>query len=321
MADWLPYICVAIAVAALVVGFSFNERSLLWRWTIPNRHAPLFITNRRDILLYIPQIYIIYNLRGIATSAWGKKGMPTCHRKPLIIDNYTWLTSPTLDIAHHSTLLHLFPIYSPWFFHRRAPGVDAHLRPSTYFCWELIDPSAPQFSPWVPRWVLLAARLLSLLFFVLLFLIQHFMYPDVEFLRPEWLRYFTNWTWVAFGMTSLLGVGIVIQAMVTREGQAASDPTTRGPDRGIEGSHACAPGSLPREADVEGAHTFNASSTAAGTGTNATGRRWNTWRRAHLVMFELTTTSALFLTVFYYSALVQMQDGEVFFFFSFFLSS
>ena len=126
-------------------------------------------------------------------------------------------------------------------------------------------------------------------------------------MRAEWLRYFTNWTWVAFGATSLLGVGIVIHAMVEREGQAASNVISAGPVGGLEGPRACAPGSSPRRTDVEGADVGAACAETA----EAAAGRWNVCRRAHLVLFELTATSSLFLTVFYYAALVHIQKREL----------
>ncbi len=52
------------------------------------------------------------------------------------------------------------------------------------------------------QWVLLVLRLSALLYFAALFLVQHFAEYD---LGPNWLTFFTNWSFVAFAFSMILG--------------------------------------------------------------------------------------------------------------------
>jgi hypothetical protein len=53
------------------------------------------------------------------------------------------------------------------------------------------------------QWVLLALRLSALPYFAALFLVQRYAYHDLD---AGWLLFFTNWSFVAFAFSMVVGV-------------------------------------------------------------------------------------------------------------------
>ncbi|KAI3424196.1 hypothetical protein D9Q98_009552 [Chlorella vulgaris] len=211
----------------------------------------------------------------------------------------------------------------------RAPGVSRGQRPSCFWAWDLIAPSGCVASPLVPPWVLLALRVSALLYFTALFLVQHFAEYD---LGPNWLTFFTNWSFVAFAFSMILGAAhsaTQLQCYRQRrlrtkqlgnqsarpdpESNLAANAETDMQQQGPYSVHMPARAAVTGHSDTGSGNTADVCVTVPREGSSSDGNSasWSLLAKVHLLSVEVAYPAELFLTVFYWAALAEYSSSPL----------
>lgn len=104
----------------------------------------------------------------------------------------------------------------------------ANAASTSFWSFDLLDPLHPATPALGPRWALLVVRLAGLAYFAALFPVQEWAYPGDDLLDANWVQWFTNWSFVVFGLSMLLGAVVTGLTMwPQRGGPAASKPLPR----------------------------------------------------------------------------------------------
>lgn len=210
----------------------------------------------------------------------------------------------------------------------RAAGVSRQQAAASFWAWELLEPSHCVTSPLLPPWALLVLRLAGLAYFVSYFFVKAFVDFD---LKPNWLLFFTNWSFCVFALSMLLGAchsawdmrrrrqagRLPLAASLAHHGEATDGQELLQDAAAADTGHAFSEVELSAAAHFgsgngavvgNGGAMCKPSLLIAPAGAAAT---WPLLAKVHLLSTEVACASELFLTAFYWALLHSGSEDDL----------
>ncbi|KAK9843020.1 hypothetical protein WJX74_005731 [Apatococcus lobatus] len=87
----------------------------------------------------------------------------------------------------------------------------SQLRPAEYWAFDQLDPFHLSSSVWISRKGVAIWRIISIIFFIAASVVEGTTGDGFGDRPAEWITFFTNWTWVLFGVWTVLGTYVTIR--------------------------------------------------------------------------------------------------------------
>ncbi|KAK9818034.1 hypothetical protein WJX72_006010 [[Myrmecia] bisecta] len=189
-------------------------------------------------------------------------------------------------VAHEKSLLHAkLRLPRLLFITNRAAWVDSKQLPNTYWAFDLLDPAHLVTSLWVPDQAVLTLRILTLVYWIVTLIVEGTTGDGFGDKPHEWPTFFTNWTFVLFGIWALMGIAV-----------SSIRVFSRSPHERLKLADSSAPVSAAVGSDPEYAQNQDAVKAAALS-------KWTILDKAYCFVAETNVAATLFLSGFYWAFL------------------